>query len=102
MRSVTCALVIELQSLPCSTRNRTYVETGVAMDSGNQKTVALLRVTQPAAHNGGENGCSSKGSNGNSGCGSSAGQGDLSPETWEKVKNHPCYSEEAHHHYARM
>jgi nitrogen fixation protein NifB len=21
---------------------------------------------------------------------------------WEKVKNHPCYSEEAHHHYARM
>jgi nitrogen fixation protein NifB len=23
-------------------------------------------------------------------------------EIWEKVKNHPCYSEEAHHHYARM
>ena len=21
---------------------------------------------------------------------------------WEKAKNHPCYSEEAHHHYARM
>ena len=29
-------------------------------------------------------------------------QGDLPPEIWEKVKNHPCYSEEAHHHYARM
>ena len=23
-------------------------------------------------------------------------------EIWNKVKNHPCYSEEAHHHYARM
>ena len=23
-------------------------------------------------------------------------------EIWEKVKNHPCYSEEAHHHFARM
>ncbi|MCK7499385.1 MAG: hypothetical protein MZW92_59835 [Comamonadaceae bacterium] len=21
---------------------------------------------------------------------------------WDKVKNHPCYSEEAHHHFARM
>jgi nitrogen fixation protein NifB len=35
-------------------------------------------------------------------CGSSAGPADMSPEVWEKVKNHPCYSEEAHHHYARM
>ncbi|NNM81718.1 MAG: nitrogenase cofactor biosynthesis protein NifB [Burkholderiales bacterium] len=35
-------------------------------------------------------------------CGSPAGQSDLSPEIWEKVKNHPCYSEEAHHHFARM
>ncbi|MBI5379123.1 MAG: nitrogenase cofactor biosynthesis protein NifB, partial [Nitrospirae bacterium] len=35
-------------------------------------------------------------------CGSKAGAGDLPPEIWEKVKNHPCYSEEAHHHYARM
>ncbi len=42
-------------------------------------------------------GCKSKGS-----CGSSDGPQDMDPETWEKVKNHPCYSEEAHHHYARM
>ncbi|MGL3210796.1 nitrogenase cofactor biosynthesis protein NifB [Bradyrhizobium sp. BR 1433] len=35
-------------------------------------------------------------------CGSQAGQGDLPQTIWEKVKNHPCYSEEAHHHYARM
>ncbi|MGY3033701.1 nitrogen fixation protein NifB [Bradyrhizobium sp. USDA 4354] len=39
---------------------------------------------------------------GQASCGSQAGQGDLPTEIWEKVKNHPCYSEEAHHHYARM
>jgi nitrogen fixation protein NifB len=26
----------------------------------------------------------------------------MSPEVWEKVKNHPCYSEDAHHYFARM
>lgn len=47
-------------------------------------------------------GCNTQGGSGKASCGSSAGQGDLPPEIWEKVKNHPCYSEEAHHHYARM
>jgi len=47
-------------------------------------------------------GCGTKSGGGKSGCGSSAGQGDMPLEVWEKVKNHPCYSEEAHHHYARM
>ena len=42
-------------------------------------------------------GCASKGS-----CGSSSGPADMAPEVWEKVKNHPCYSEQAHHHFARM
>ncbi|AWK86783.1 nitrogenase cofactor biosynthesis protein NifB [Azospirillum thermophilum] len=41
-------------------------------------------------------GCSS------SSCGSSDGPADMAPEVWEKVKNHPCYSEEAHHYFARM
>jgi nitrogen fixation protein NifB len=41
-------------------------------------------------------GCSS------SACGSSAGPSTLAQAVWEKVKTHPCYSEEAHHHYARM
>lgn len=41
-------------------------------------------------------GCSS------SSCGSSSGAGDLPAEIWEKVKDHPCYSEEAHHYFARM
>ena len=37
-----------------------------------------------------------------SGCGSAQGADELDPEVWEKVKDHPCYSEEAHHHFARM
>jgi nitrogen fixation protein NifB len=37
-----------------------------------------------------------------SGCGTNSGAGELPPEVWEKVKNHPCYSEEAHHYFARM
>jgi nitrogen fixation protein NifB len=37
-----------------------------------------------------------------SSCGSSDGPQDMAPEIWEKVKDHPCYSEEAHHYFARM
>ena len=37
-----------------------------------------------------------------SSCGSSAKPDELSPEVWNKVKDHPCYSEEAHHYFARM
>ncbi len=54
-------------------------------------------VSEPAA-----SGCGSQGGAGKASCGSSSGPDDLPPEIWEKVKNHPCYSEEAHHHYARM
>ena len=36
------------------------------------------------------------------GCGASAGPADLPPEVWTKVKDHPCYSEQAHHYFARM
>ncbi len=49
-----------------------------------------------------QKGCGTAGGGGKSSCGTSAGQGDLAPEIWEKVKNHPCYSEQAHRHYARM
>jgi nitrogen fixation protein NifB len=35
-------------------------------------------------------------------CGSSDGPADMAPEVWAKVKDHPCYSEEAHHYFARM
>ncbi len=44
-----------------------------------------------------EGGCSS------SGCGSDSDSlSHLPDHIREKVHNHPCYSEEAHHHYARM
>jgi nitrogen fixation protein NifB len=47
-------------------------------------------------------GCGATGGEGKASCGSSSGPDDMPPEVWEKVKNHPCYSEEAHHHFARM
>jgi nitrogen fixation protein NifB len=47
-------------------------------------------------------GCGTTGGEGKASCGSSGGPEDMPAEIWEKVKNHPCYSEEAHHHYARM
>jgi nitrogen fixation protein NifB len=72
------------------------------MELGSRKAFAKLRVMQPASSGSGREGCGSKGGSSKSGCGSAAGKGDLAPEIWEKVKNHPCYSEEAHHHYARM
>jgi nitrogen fixation protein NifB len=48
-------------------------------------------ATAPAA-----GGCSSNS------CGSSKGPGDMPAHIWDKVKDHPCYSEEAHHYFARM
>ncbi len=45
---------------------------------------------------GGSGGCAS------SSCGPAQGPADLDPDVWEKVKDHPCYSEEAHHYFARM
>jgi nitrogen fixation protein NifB len=27
---------------------------------------------------------------------------DVAPALWERIKDHPCYSEEAHHYFARM
>ncbi|MEA4838796.1 MAG: nitrogenase cofactor biosynthesis protein NifB [Rhodospirillaceae bacterium] len=34
--------------------------------------------------------------------GLSSPRGDMPVEIWDKVKDHPCYSEEAHHYFARM
>jgi nitrogen fixation protein NifB len=59
--------------------------------------IALV-MQQVAEHKG----CGTTADSGKASCGSAAGQGDLPTEIWEKVKNHPCYSEEAHHHFARM
>jgi len=64
-------------------------------EDGNALDEALQKIAE-------HKGCGTSGGAGKASCGSSAGQGDLPPEIWEKVKNHPCYSEQAHHHYARM
>lgn len=47
-------------------------------------------------------GCSTSSDNGETSCGSAEGQDDLPEHIWNKVKDHPCYSEEAHHYFARM
>jgi len=35
-------------------------------------------------------------------CGASDAPEDMDPAIWARVKDHPCYSEEAHHYFARM
>ncbi|WP_206518471.1 hypothetical protein [Mesorhizobium sp. P13.3] len=37
-----------------------------------------------------------------SSCGSSATPDDVDPAIWEKIKHHPCYSEDTHDYVARM
>ncbi|HEX5783150.1 MAG TPA: nitrogenase cofactor biosynthesis protein NifB [Burkholderiaceae bacterium] len=70
----------------------TYVSLGKIQRLGEP-----IAPPQPAA-----SGCGTSGGSGKASCGSSAGPDDMPAEIWDKVKNHPCYSEEAHHHYARM
>ncbi len=64
-----------------------------------ENTTAVDDIMQKIAEH---KGCGTSGGSGKASCGTGAGENDLAPEIWEKVKNHPCYSEEAHHHYARM
>jgi nitrogen fixation protein NifB len=68
----------------------------------NIKPLKATAMQEALANKASHSGCGTSSEGGKASCGSSAGQGDLPPEIWEKVKNHPCYSEEAHHHYARM
>jgi nitrogen fixation protein NifB len=70
-----------------------------AGNTGAAVAVSLDEIMQKIAEH---KGCGTSGGSGRASCGSGAGVNDLPPEIWEKVKNHPCYSEEAHHHYARM
>jgi len=59
---------------------------------------AVSAVIESAA----ASGCGTSGGSGKASCGSSGGPDDMPADIWDKVKNHPCYSEEAHHHFARM
>jgi len=59
--------------------------------------VSLQSITKRGEAKPQASGCSTKSS-----CGTSAGQGDMPDHVWDKIKDHPCYSEEAHHYFARM
>ncbi len=60
--------------------------------------LATVARRSPAAPDTGTaaSGCAS------SSCGSKAGATTLPSDVWAKVKDHPCYSEQAHHYFARM
>ncbi|MGY6217621.1 nitrogenase cofactor biosynthesis protein NifB [Methylolobus aquaticus] len=75
------------------------VHNEAAAAAGGVGTVVPDEIMQKVAEH---KGCGTSGGSGKASCGSSAGENDLPAEIWDKVKNHPCYSEEAHHHYARM
>jgi nitrogen fixation protein NifB len=77
--------------------NTAFVSIG-DLRKGRQALSQMGQIIETAA----AGGCGTTGGEGKASCGSSDGQGDMPAEIWEKVKNHPCYSEEAHHHYARM
>jgi nitrogen fixation protein NifB len=62
--------------------------------SGHVVSLSSITRSPPAAKAGG---CSSAAS-----CGTPAGRGDIPAHVWDKIKDHPCYSEEAHHYFARM
>ncbi|MFT4080376.1 nitrogenase cofactor biosynthesis protein NifB [Rhodomicrobium lacus] len=68
-------------------------------DTGEGQNKPLNDLLQKIAAS---KGCETKAGPGKSGCGSTGTESTLPPEIWEKVKNHPCYSEQAHHHFARM
>jgi nitrogen fixation protein NifB len=70
----------------------------IALDDLRRNRHGAVSAPQPVE----SSGCSTTGGEGKASCGSSGGPDDMPSEIWEKVKNHPCYSEEAHHHYARM
>ena len=66
---------------------------GLAIGSKDSLSRAM---SQPETGLGTASGCTA------SACGSRQAPEDMDPATWAKVKDHPCYSEEAHHYFARM
>ncbi|MBK1664712.1 nitrogenase cofactor biosynthesis protein NifB [Rhodospirillum rubrum] len=72
-------------------------EQALSLDSISRLGVLSAASGDQAASPAAAEGCAAQGR-----CGASAGPDDMPAEVWEKVKNHPCYSEEAHHFFARM
>ena len=69
----------------------------IAPDIREKQTVAQLitleSLLSPASE---ASGCAT------STCSSAKVPAGMAPDVWERVKDHPCYAEEAHHHFARM
>ncbi|WP_177243531.1 nitrogenase cofactor biosynthesis protein NifB [Bradyrhizobium sp. Gha] len=74
----------------------------IAVDGRGKYIKAALNSSQMMRPVTEHKGCSASAKTGQASCGSATGQGALPTEIWEKVRNHPCYSEDAHHYYARM
>jgi nitrogen fixation protein NifB len=58
------------------------------------QSTGLVTPTQPTTQ--------SKSSGCGSGCGSTSATPEIDEKLKQRIETHPCYSEEAHHHYARM
>jgi nitrogen fixation protein NifB len=75
------------------------MDASAQQEAGSEGGANIEAVMQQVAEH---KGCGTTGGSGKASCGSSDGPEDMPAEIWDKVKNHPCYSEEAHHHFARM
>ncbi len=82
---------MQSSALAASMPGKTYVSIGQIRSLG-------AKLDLPEAGGG----CGTHGGGGKASCGSSDGPDDMPQHIWDKVKDHPCYSEEAHHHFARM
>jgi nitrogen fixation protein NifB len=67
----------------------------------NRPMISLESLFQPIDVEALEKAASSGGC-ASSSCGSSAKPDEMAADVWERIKDHPCYSEEAHHYFARM
>ncbi|CCG39622.1 nitrogenase cofactor biosynthesis protein NifB [Magnetospirillum molischianum] len=61
--------------------------------SGNVVPLSSIIRSLPVPPTGG---CAS------SSCGAPSDRGDVPEHVWDRIKDHPCFSEEAHHYFARM
>ncbi len=67
----------------------------------NQPMISLESLFAPIDHEALQKTAESGGCS-TSSCGSSAKPEDMDAGVWDRIKDHPCYSEEAHHYFARM
>jgi nitrogen fixation protein NifB len=67
-----------------------------------QTIVSLSSIGRFGAKKACSTGCSATSAGKQAECGTAADPGDLPAAVWQKIQDHPCYSEDAHHYFARM